>query len=211
VVGFVDDPLGQPALVHIFAYTDLIAAILNLVLLAVIVRAVQKYGLWRSGIAIGVTAFFVMRVVSRLNDAPQITWMHGRQINGVLDLLSIAVLTYLLLHARRFGGLMRVALDEARFRAEEYERAKRHYTQVVRHRIFNPLTVIEGSARTLRSGAVISADARDQLCDAIIAMSEEMREVTLEPERRDALERDLDAVPRVSPDDTVATRRPDDR
>ena len=43
-------------------------------------------------------------------------------------------------------------LAEATSDSEEYQRALFHYTQLVRHRMANPLQVIVGAAATLRAG-----------------------------------------------------------
>lgn len=184
----------------LLSYTDLVAAILNFVMLVAIAAMVTRFHAWRFPIAWGLVAFFSIRVLSRLNDSPDVGFHADDTLEVALDLLSVAVLAYLLSQVGRTARLLVVLHDEARYRAEEYERARRHYVQVVRHRMFNPLTVIQGVAQTIRSGAVKAPVVVEGLCDSLIAMADELEQLTLEPERRDDLERELDAVPHVGVD-----------
>lgn len=181
-------------------YTDLLAAGLNLVLLVAIVLIVRRRGLLRTHLAVGLIAFFALRVLSRLNDSPEVLFQDNPMLELVLDVLSVVVLAYLLTQVARVDRILTAMLDEARFRTQEYDRAKRHYTQVVRHRLLNPVAVVKGSAQTLKADLGLEERVRAQICDAIIAMADEIQDISLNPERRDALEHDLDAIPRVEPE-----------
>lgn len=113
----------------------------------------------------------------------------------VLDSIGTVIAVLLLTHVRRITRMVESLVDQARLRANEYRRARMDYTQVVRHRVMNPLTVIRGASVTLRSGAVTDPKLAAQLFDAIDAATEMIESETLEPERRDELERELQAVP----------------
>lgn len=182
---------------QLLIYTDLVAAVLNGCILMAIVVLARRHGVLRSPVAFGVIAFFALRVLSRLNDSPNVLLRDDPQLELVLDTASVIVLGFLLSQVGRFASVMRAMFDEASFRADEYERARRHYTQVVRHRVMNPVTVIKGSAQTMRAGVAMTDETREQICDAIIVMAEQIEHVALGPERRDTLERGLDAIPQV--------------
>ncbi len=182
---------------ELLKYTDLLAAILNMGILIAITAMARRHGLWRSPIAIAVMSYFALRVLSRLNDAPDVFFRDHAELELVLDVLSVLVLAYLLSQAGSIGRLLQAMFDEARYRAEEYDRAQRHYTQVVRHRVLNPVTIIKGAAQTLKADVVRDDAIRDQLCDAIMSAADEIEHVSLQPERRDGLEHELDAVPRL--------------
>jgi signal transduction histidine kinase len=140
-------------------------------------------------------AFFAVLGLGRLAD-PDPLLGSSPVLAGVLGVASLLVLVVVAANARRIARAVLQAFRDARGREREYERARGEYAQLVRHRMFNPLTVIRGAAQTLQSGAADGA-ARDELLRAIVEATEELERVTLEPERRSAAESDLDAVPRV--------------
>lgn len=55
----------------------------------------------------------------------------------------------------------------ARYDSDEYRRALSHYTQLVRHRVANPLHIIQGMARTLLDQPDLHADLRTEMLMAI--------------------------------------------
>ena len=85
----------------------------------------------------------------------------------VLELVGTFIVACMLARASHVARAMATVLDDARHRAAEYERARRHYSQVVRHRIANPLTVIKGAAQTLDSAGTIDESTRHALRVAI--------------------------------------------
>ncbi len=186
-------------------YADLLLAALNAGIVVVIVVQLRQLGIRIVGPAAALLVFFSLRAAGRLVDAPQLPPAPNSTLSQVIDALSILAAIYLLTQTRRLVNAFRYEQDHARLRADEYARARHHYTQVVRHRMFNPLTVITGTLQTLRDGPQLDATTRAQLCDAALAAAHELEEVSLEPERRDTLERGLDAIPRS------AERRVDDR
>jgi signal transduction histidine kinase len=178
-------------------YVDIIGAIFNFVIVGAIIIQVRILRLPFTRTVGAAVMFFIVRGLSRWYDQPDIWPTQNDNLELGLDLFSIALLAYILLNVPRICRTLFAAVDEGRFRAREYDRALHHYTQVVRHRILNPITVVKGSAQTLRTGAVRDPSIHEQLCDVIIDMASEMERITLRPERRDALEHDLDALPHV--------------
>jgi signal transduction histidine kinase len=146
--------------------------------------------------------FFVLRGMTRLATALGYTDSRIAQLDlgQLLDVLLIVALVAIMLTIERVLRGVADVEDSARMRADEYARAKRHYTQVVRHRMMNPIAAIRGSALTLRDAPRLEDSTRVELLDAIVGGCDQLEHVSLVPERRDELERDLDAVPRVSTD-----------
>lgn len=114
----------------------------------------------------------------------------------VFELLGTVVIIIMLANARHIADVVARVVDDARMRATEYERARRDYTQVVRHRIANPLMVIKGAAQTL-DGTTLDDATRHELRLAIIEAAERLEAVSLEPTRAGDEEHDLDAVPHL--------------
>ena len=187
-----------------FQYADLVAAIIDFAIAAVVLSQVQRLRtLGVPPVIWGFLAFFLVRAVSGLNEQAGVPPYENAQLELVLDVASVAILIYLLANVGKLTRALLATLREADFRAAEYNRAFRDYTQIVRHRVMNPLTVVQGSAQTLKTGAVSDPEVHTELCDVIIQMAEEIKHTTLEPERRDALERDFDAVPHDVADDAA--------
>jgi hypothetical protein len=63
--------------------------------------------------------------------------------------------------------------------------------------MLNPLAIIVGTLQTLRDGTPLESRTRAELCDSALAAAHELESLSLHPERRDALEHDLDAIPRT--------------
>ena len=138
--------------------------------------------------------YFTLRAAKRALDFVQGNVPVGPDLWLDLVLLPVAIL--LLLSARRMTAGFAAAHDEAEYRRREYERARRDYQQLVRHRLFNPLTVIRGAAITLQAG-VPDDRTRDALLDAIREAADAIQHTTLEPEQQGGEEQSLDAIPRV--------------
>lgn len=122
-----------------------------------------------------------------------------------LELLGVVLLVLLLARASQIARALAFVIDEARVRAAEYARARHDYTQVVRHRIANPLAVIRGAAQTLERGSLDDI-TRHELRQAIIEASELLESISLAPERAGVEERELDAVAHVDTDADDAHR-----
>ncbi len=179
-----------------FEYVDLIAATINFAIAVGVVwqvRRLRRFGL--PPVVWAVAAFFLLRTFTRLNQQEGVPPLNNVTLEITLDVLTDLILVYMLLNIGKITRALLATFDEANFRAAEYDRALRHYTQIVRHRMMNPLTVIKGAAQTLKTGAVRDTTVHSSLCDVILRMADEVEQTTLQPERRDAREHELDAVP----------------
>ncbi len=189
---------------------DLSLAMLNVIVgVAVLIRSRRWLG-HATVPTIALGSYFMLRAAARLLDVFE---PDGANRNAMLDIgIDVLLAFTLIVVLFTIEGMLRgVAAreDAAHYRAEEYARARRHYTQVVRHRIFNPLAVIRGSAQTLRDRPEIVDPTRGQLLEAIVDASDEIETISLEPERRDDNERGLDAFPRGVDGERRTKRYPD--
>ena len=89
---------------------------------------------------------------------------------------------------------LREAREPVREAAEEYRRALLDYTQLVRHRIANPLTAISGGIRTLLEHELDDA-TREQLLTLMLQKAEELERVALRPDSLRSEEATLAPVP----------------
>jgi len=146
-------------------------------------------------VALLLIAFFFLDGLVALN-RPDPLLGYNPTLDAVLIVIDLAVLVGLLVSVRRLvhGALQTV--DEAKRRAREYERARRDYASLLRHRIANPLMTIGGAARTLRAKRG-DEKKREQLLETIIEASESLENVSLEPRLRGAEELELEPIPRI--------------
>ena len=86
-------------------------------------------------------------------------------------------------------------LAEATSDSEEYQRALYHYTQLVRHRMANPLQTILGMAQTLASMPDLPRSDRLLMIDAILKQAQVLEKVCLDPTIMHASEHELDPRP----------------
>jgi len=86
-------------------------------------------------------------------------------------------------------------LAEATSDSEEYQRALYHYTQLVRHRMANPLQTIFGMAQTLASMPDLPRSDRLLMIDAILKQAQVLEKVCLDPTIMHASEHELDPRP----------------
>ena len=137
-------------------------------------------------VAILLIAFFVVDGLVAIN-RPDPLLGYSSTLDAVLTGVDMFVLLGLLVYVRRLvrGALQTV--DEAKLQAREYERARRDYTRLLRHRIANPLMTIKGAAQTLRAKRGDEA-RREQLLDSIIEASTSLERISLEPRTKGAEE-----------------------
>jgi signal transduction histidine kinase len=114
-----------------------------------------------------------------------------------LSMLAVVVLGLLVVTSARMLTAINALTDAASYRQQEYARALRHYNQLVRHRVFNPLTVIRGAATTLRT-VQTDEKTREELLDVMVEAADVIRNTTLEPEMQSVEEESLDAIPRIA-------------
>ncbi len=166
-------------------------ASLNLAMVIALTRFLPRF--WREmPWLVALTAYFALRTAKRFVGAANHHEAIGLDL--YLDLILLPVLVLIIVASNRMIAGFQAARDEAEYRRDEYERARRDYEQLVRHRLFNPLTVVRGAAMTLKAG-VPDDQVRDSLLDAICDAADAIQNTTLEPERRSGEEHTLDAVP----------------
>jgi len=86
-------------------------------------------------------------------------------------------------------------LAEATSDSEEYQRALFDYTQLVRHRMANPLQVIVGAAATLRARSDLPIDEHLALLDMIVKEAVVLERICLAPNIMPPSEDQLDPTP----------------
>jgi signal transduction histidine kinase len=172
-------------------------AAVELTIAMIILRGVRKRLGPRRLLAWLVASYFLIEALVSLNR----TFIHVDAAGTLsrvvlLELIGTVVAVLILVRASHIADVIAVIVDEARYRAFEYERARRDYTQIVRHRIANPLTIIKGATQTL-DGRALDEATRHELRTAIIEAAERLEAISLEPIRRGREEYELDPVPRV--------------
>lgn len=189
---------------------NLIIGTVEMALTATIAHEAWRLRQLRSVAIWGFIGFFAIDALVAINRT-ELLWKRAEQLTiaTVLDLLALIVLVSVFTLGRKLVRGAVATVDLARYRVYEYERARRDYTQIVRHRMMNPLTVIEGAARTLEAETTLEPELRRKLLSTIVECAVALRETTLEPEQRNGLERDLDAVPRSPEDKHPNGRRAD--
>lgn len=124
-------------------------------------------------------------------------WEGWMVIGTTMSLVAASLLALVFVQAARRSRVALLVVEEAAHNAREYERARHDYEQLVRHRIANPLAVVQGIALTLHDHPELPADTRRSLVASLVAASEELVDVSLEPTQRSLEEHELHAVPRA--------------
>jgi signal transduction histidine kinase len=146
-------------------------------------------------VAILLITFFVVDGLVAIN-RPDHLLGYSSRLDALLTAVDMVVLLGLLVYVRRLvrGALQTV--DEAKLRATEYERARRDYARLLRHRIANPLMTIKGAAQTLLARRGDEA-RREQMLESIIEASTSLERISLEPQANSAEEFSLEPTPKV--------------
>jgi len=176
-------------------WVNLVAGVTQIAIaIAVIFELIRlRRGLPR--VAILLIGFFVADGLVAIN-RPDSLFGYSSTFDAVFTGIDMVVLLGLLVYVRRLVRGALKTVDEAKLRAREYERARRDYASLVRHRIANPLMTIGGAARTLRAKRGDEA-GREQLLESIIEASENLEQLSLEPRPKRAEETELEPAPRV--------------
>lgn len=107
---------------------------------------------------------------------------------AALALIALAAATLLLRFVHR-------EVARARSYAAEYRRAHTAYDQLLRHRIANPLAVVDGGIETLLALEDLDPATRRELLLAMRGASQQLRATSTDPAPRGVEELVLDARP----------------
>jgi signal transduction histidine kinase len=121
-------------------------------------------------------------------------------VTSLLDLVGLVVLVLAIVDMDHVARGVRRDLERSRSEAAEYERARRDYETLMRHRIANPLAVVSGGIGTLADhGERMDPGTRKLLLDEMAAALERLELVETLPSPRSVEERDLDGIARIAP------------
>lgn len=117
-------------------------------------------------------------------------------IAATLDIMSVALLVWMLVDAWSAIASVRAELGASRIREREYERARLDYERLMRHRIANPLQVVSGGITTLTELDDVLSDAdRVMLLAAMAEAAQQVEHVALAPDPISVEERGLAGRP----------------
>jgi signal transduction histidine kinase len=174
---------------------SLVVAVLDLGLALALLPQLGRFG--RAFPWLGLLmVYFGLRGAERLYFA--VTNHESETASLVSDGVLVVVLVLLAAGLRRTVRGLRLAVDEAKLRAQEYERALRDYQQLVRHRLANPLMQVRGSALTLRARRrELAPEEQEQLLEVLDEAAERLEQISLDPGELAAEEHGLEPTPRV--------------
>lgn len=174
---------------------SLVVALLDIGLALALLPQLGRFGRAFPWLAV-LMVYFGLRGAERLFFA--FTNHESETANLVSDAVLVVVLVLLAVGLRRTVTGLGMAVDEARLRAQEYERALRDYRQLVRHRLANPLMQVRGSVLTLRARyRQLPPEAQERLLTVLDEATERLERVALDPEELGAEEHGLSPTPRV--------------
>lgn len=172
--------------------SNLIAATIYVVITILVVSELRRLSVGYPPVVIAVIVYFVVRVADVLG-APDPLLGYSPVFDAVTDVAVIALLLFLLMHARRIVRLALATVNEAEFRLAEYERARHDYAKMVHAELAGPLSVISGAAQSLH--VTDDPEARERLATLIEDSSSALRKVS---EELDHVRQKGQADPRVS-------------
>lgn len=176
-------------------------ALLCCTIAALAIRSMRRAPSWQPLAGWSFISFITVYALTSVQRAgfPLLPRWEGWMVIGTtMSFLAAGLLALVFVQAARRSRVALLVVEEARYNAREYERARRDYEQLVRHRIANPLAVVQGVALTLLDHPELPADTRRSLITSLVAASEELVDVSLEPQQRSVEEHELHAVPRAS-------------
>ena len=175
-------------------FLDAAIGLLQLTLAIVVVRHLVRFGRAFPWLA-ALMAYFGLRGAARLASA--FTDNGAEVFEAVTDVVLVVVILLLIVGIERTVSGLALALDAARLRESEYERALHDYRALARHRLANPLTAILGGLRTLREMPDLPRETQLELLDGVEAAARELERVSLDPTVGGPEERDLNPRPDV--------------
>lgn len=172
---------------------ELSLALLYLGLVAIIARRTRRIARAFPWLLV-LMAFFVLRSAEGLFVVAGIPMS---VMPMAVHAASVLLLVLLLVGSAQLVEALQSSHERSTHAAREYERALYHYTQLMRHRLANPLTAIHGGIATLQE-LELDATTRRQILDAMELKTRELEQVALHPELLSSEERELDPLPRLS-------------
>jgi signal transduction histidine kinase len=174
-------------------WVNLIAGITQIVIAVVVVFELIRLRRGFPRVALLLIAFFIVDGAVAIN-RPDPLFSCSPALDAVLTVIDMVVLIGLLAYVRRLArGALRT-VDEASLHAREYERARRDYTTLIRHRLANPVMTISGAARTLQAGRGDEVK-RERLLQSIVEASEDLEKISFDPQLENAAESGLEPIP----------------
>lgn len=175
-------------------YAGVLDALFDFAVATLIYLELRKVGRGARRAAAVLALFFVFSGLHELSErGPLLPY------SAALDLaMTLGVAATLLVILPMARGMARSLIEReqvAEHEAREYARAGRHYEQLVRHRLFNPLAVVRGAAETMRARPELDRDTREQLLDSIIEASHRMEHASLHASSEAAEEHELNPAP----------------
>jgi signal transduction histidine kinase len=160
------------------ALLDAVIGLLQLTLAAAVARSLLGFVRSFPWLA-ALMAYFALRGSARLYGA---FYDNGEEaFELATDAVLVVVLVLLIVGMRRTVAGLKLALDEARLRRDEYERALVDYRTLARHRLANPLTAIIGGLQTLRDLADLDRETEVELLDGMEQAARELEAISLDP------------------------------
>lgn len=160
--------------------TNIIAAVIYVLIVVIVVAELRRLAIGFPPVVLGIIVYFALRVVDLLA-APDPLLGYSAPLDAATDIAVIALLLYLLAHARRIARLALATISEAELRLAEYERARRDYSVLVHAKIAGPLSVISGAAQSLQ--VVDDPAAREELAHLITDSAAALRTISDELEQ----------------------------
>lgn len=176
----------------------LTTAVLCCTIAVLAIRGSRRARSWRPIAGWAFAAFVTTSAITSIQRAgiPWLPHWHGwLAIGTALDAITALMLAAVFVQAARQHRVVLLVVERAQRSAEEYERAHRDYEQLLRHRIGNPLTVVQGVAHTLANHPDLSEEVRTELLVSLLDSADALATVSLDPACRRPEEQDLQPLP----------------
>jgi signal transduction histidine kinase len=171
-----------------------VIGLLQLTLAVLVAPQLVRFGRTFPWLA-ALVAYFALRGTARLHAA--FFDNGGEAIEIATDIVLLAVLVLLVVALRRTVAGLKGAIDSARLRESEYQRALTDYRTLARHRLANPLTAVLGGIQTLREIPDLDRETQLELLEGIEESARELERISLDPEAASPEERALNPRPDI--------------
>lgn len=180
-------------------YIPLALGLVQIGIVGFVIGEVLRLGVSFTRLACLLVLLFAVDGFEGVMRAPVLRGMRYHTVlEMALDVAAVLILIGVLLHSRGAVRAVLASLQVAAHHTREYERALHDYTQVMRHRIMNPVAVIRLAALALRDDAIQSSTARQHLIDIVIESTRRIEEMSFDPKVEGEEEEMLHAIPAPS-------------